>query len=125
MKTIVINRIFATTLLLISASLTFAQDCQNSNLIFEQNFNQYNGQNRSYTENMAKNDFTNVGGRPGQLRGISSGWPQDNRAINGELRAEYLKNDAGAVTGGFIFDSSFPGVEEAICLLYTSPSPRD
>ncbi len=114
MKTIVINRLFTAALLLLSASITFAQDCQNSNLIFEQNFNQYNGQNKSYTESMAKNDFQNVGGRPGQLRGISSGWPQDNRAINGELRAEYLKNDAGAVTGGFIFDSSFPGVEEAI-----------
>ncbi|GAA4272456.1 hypothetical protein GCM10022258_17500 [Aquimarina gracilis] len=92
-----------------------AQNCGNNRLIFDQNFSQYNGQNKLYTRSMANNDFPRVAGRTsgGNVRGLSNDFPQRTRVINGELRAEYTKNDASGRSGGFVFDSSFDGVEEA------------
>ncbi|MEW7278311.1 polysaccharide lyase [Aquimarina sp. 2201CG1-2-11] len=92
-----------------------AQNCNNNRLIFDQNFNQYNGQNKQYTRSLANNDFPRIAGRTsgGNVRGLSNHFPQRNRVINGELRAEYTKNDASGRSGGFVFDNSFNGVEEA------------
>jgi len=90
-------------------------DCNNGNLVIDQNFDSYNGQNREYSLNMLRDDFPNVTARTsGEIRGIGSGWPQESRVINGELRAEYIKNAASDRRGGFLFDSSFPGAEEAL-----------
>ncbi|MCK8524397.1 Ig-like domain-containing protein, partial [Aquimarina sp. D1M17] len=92
-----------------------AQNCSNSRLVIDQNFSQYNGQNKLYTRSMANNDFPRVAGRTsgGNVRGLSNDFPQRNRVINGELRAEFTKNDASGRSGGFVFDSSFDGAEEA------------
>ncbi len=102
-------------LILLIISGSNAQNCDNNRLIFNQNFNQYNGQNKLYTRSLANNDFPRLGGRTsgGNVRGLSNDFPQRNRVINGELRAEYTKNDASGRSGGFIFDTSFDGVEEA------------
>ncbi|MHA7055800.1 polysaccharide lyase [Aquimarina sp. M1] len=102
--------------LLIGIPAINAQECNNSRLIFDQNFNQYNDENSLYTRSMADNDFPELAGRTsgGNVRGLSNDFPQRNRVINGELRAEYTKDDASGRTGGFVFDSSFDGVEEAI-----------
>lgn len=101
--------------LLISIGIR-AQDCNNSQLVIDQDFSQYNGENELYTRSMANNDFPNLGGRTsgGNVRGLSNDFPQRNRVINGELRAEFTKDDASGRTGGFVFDSSFDGVEEAV-----------
>lgn len=108
-------QMFGIILFLIMIPKLNAQDCDNSRLVIDQNFNQYNNQNLLYERNMADNDFPQVGGRTsgGNVRGLSSDFPQRNRVINGELRAEFTKNDASGRTGGFVFDSSFDGAEEA------------
>ncbi len=92
-----------------------AQDCGNSRLVIDQNFNQYNGQNKLYTRSLANSDFPKIAGRTsgGNVRGLSNDFPQRNRVINGELRAQFTKNDASGRSGGFVFDSSFDGAEEA------------
>ncbi len=115
MKTIKNTRYFFIVFVLLIFGKINAQDCKNSRLIFDQDFNQYNGQNKLYTRSLVNNDFPRVGGRTsgGNIRGLSNEFPQRNRVINGELRAEYTKNDASGKTGGFVFDSSFDGVEEA------------
>ncbi len=101
-------------LILLVISGTKAQTCGNSRLIIDQNFSKYNGQNKEYSLNMLKDDFQRVSARTsGQIRGIGGNWPQETRVINGALRAQYTKNAASARTGGFIFDSSFDGAEEA------------
>ncbi len=95
-------------------SVSKAQNCTNSRLIIDQNFSKYNGQNKEYSLNILKDDFQRVSARTsGEIRGIGGNWPQETRVINGALRAQYTKNAASARTGGFIFDSSFDGAEEA------------
>ncbi|WP_299188559.1 polysaccharide lyase [uncultured Aquimarina sp.] len=115
MKTFKTNRYFFLVSALLLLGNINAQNCNNSRLIFDQNFSQYNGENKLYTRNLANDDFPRVGGRTsgGNVRGLSNDFPQRNRVINGVLRAEYTKNDASGRTGGFVFDSSFDGVEEA------------
>ncbi|GAA4278327.1 Ig-like domain-containing protein [Aquimarina mytili] len=91
-----------------------AQNCSNGSLVINQNFSQYNNQNKEYTLNMLRDDFKRVSARTsGEIRGIGGNWPQETRVINGALRAQYIKNSASGRNGGFIFDSSFDGAEEA------------
>ena len=63
---------------------------------------------------MLNSDFPNVSARTsGEIRGIGGNWPQETRVINGELRAQYIRNAASGRKGGFLFDASFAGSEEA------------
>ncbi|WP_299604080.1 polysaccharide lyase [uncultured Aquimarina sp.] len=119
MKTPNLNKIWKHKIIIIFLLICTgirAQDCNNSQLVVDQDFSQYNGENQLYTRSMANNDFPNLGGRTsgGNVRGLSNDFPQRNRVINGELRAEFTKDDASGRTGGFVFDSSFDGVEEAV-----------
>ncbi|MFL1897193.1 polysaccharide lyase [Aquimarina sp. 2-A2] len=114
MKTLKTIKCFFLVFALLILGKMNAQDCTNSSLIIDQNFNQYNGQNKEYSLNMLKNDFPGVSARSsGEIRGIGGNWPQETRVINGQLRAQYIKNAASGRKGGFLFDSSFDGVEEA------------
>lgn len=92
-----------------------AQECNNSVQIVNQNFDIYNGKNQEYSLEMLQSDFPNVGARTaGEIRGIGSKWPQETRVIDGVLRAHFPPNKASGREGGFLFDSSFDDVEEAI-----------
>ena len=91
-----------------------AQSCDENKIIFEQDFSAYDNANKAYTTTLAKSDFGSISARAsGEMRGLSSKFPQKNRVINGELRAHFTPNDASARTGGFVFDKSFTGVDQA------------
>jgi len=98
----------------VCTSYGVAQNCNNGDLVINQSFSKYNNQNREYTLNMLRSDFPRVSPRTsGEIRGIGGNWPQETRVINGELRAQYIRNAASGRKGGFLFDSSFPSTEEA------------
>ena len=100
---------------LLTAFNSHSQECSTKELVFEQDFSKYDNDNKVYTKKLAESDMPKIGARTsgGNIRGLSSDFPQVNRVINGELRAHFKKKDASARSGGFIYDSSFTGVEEA------------
>ncbi|AXT58947.1 DUF5060 domain-containing protein [Aquimarina sp. AD10] len=109
------NQIKILIILLIIVSSVRAQNCNSNELVINQNFSKYANQNKEYTLSMLKSDFPRVSGRTSsEIRGIGGNWPQKTRVINGELRAEYIKNAASGRKGGFLFDSSFDNADEAI-----------
>ena len=114
------NRIIHFLLLigLVGSHLASAQ-CK---LMIDQDFNHWG--NKTYTVADAKSDFNNkikpwtastYRGlvAPGAAANLIGDVAQETRIVNGELRAEYKKNDAGGYAGGFLFDPYFDGVEEA------------
>ena len=108
---------FKLTLLLtffLSATWLVAQDCNQKNLLFSQNFSKYDGKNQKYTLDMLRTDFSNAGARTSsEIRGIGPQWVQETRVIDGALRAQFPKNKASGRDGGILFDNSFEDVEEA------------
>lgn len=92
------------------------------NIIIDQNFNHWD--DKTYTVADAKSDFNNKVkpwtastyrgiSAPGADASLIGDVAQETRIVNGELRAEYKKDDAGGYAGGFLFDPYFDGVEEA------------
>ncbi len=90
--------------------------------IIDVDFNKWD--NRRYSIADVKNDFNNRVkpwtastyrgvAAPGAAADLIGDVAQETRIVNGELRAEYKKNDAGGYAGGFLFDPYFDGVEEA------------
>jgi len=88
----------------------------------DQNFNHWN--DRRYSIADAKSDFNNKIkpwtaftyrgiAAPGASASLIGDVAQETRIVNGQLRAQYMKNDAGGYAGGFLFDPYFDGVEEA------------
>lgn len=71
-----------------------------------------------YNINLATQDFGTITNRASaEIRGLDGNgktWPHKTRVIDGQLRAEYLKNAASGKKGGFLFDKSFAGTEEAV-----------
>lgn len=105
-------------LLIVSVQSSIAQ-CK---LIINQDFNHWN--DRRYSIADVKSDFNNKVkpwtastyrgiAAPGAAASLIGNVAQETRIVNGELRAEYTKNDAGGYAGGFLFDPYFDGVEEA------------
>lgn len=96
-----------------------AQKCE---VIYDVDFNNHN--NITYTVAKAKEDFgkkvkpytagfyRGLPG-PGASASLIEKTPHKAQIINGQLRAEFLKNDAGGKSGGFLFDPYFDGVDEA------------
>lgn len=105
---------FITTLFLIVVSINAFSQCE---LVVDANFNNRSG-NEVYTVTKANQDFGTIRAWTAStirgLDGTNQDFPHTTRAINGELRAEYMKNDAGGYAGGFLFDREFDPVEEAV-----------
>lgn len=115
---VALNFLFFSLFLLISKHETFAQ----CTMMIDQDFNHWG--DRRYTVADAKSDFNNKIkpwtastyrgiAAPGAASNLIGDVAQETRIVNGELRAEYTKNDAGGYAGGFLFDPYFDGVEEA------------
>lgn len=92
------------------------------NVIIDQDFNHWN--DHQYTVADAKSDFNNQVKpwtastyrglvAPGAATNLIGDVKQETWVVNGELRAEFTKNDAGGYAGGFLFDPYFDGIEEA------------
>lgn len=91
-----------------------AQDCEQGELILDQNFDQYTD-SLIYTTAMANTDFGGVRAyTSGEIRGLDTNWPQTTRVLDGQLRAEYIANAASGRMGGFLFDKEFQPVEAAM-----------
>lgn len=91
-------------------------------MMIDQDFNHW--EDRKYTVADAKSDFNDQVkpwtastyrgiSAPGADASLIGNVAQESWIVNGELRAEYKKNDAGGYAGGFLFDPYFEGVEEA------------
>ena len=113
--------IYTSFFVLLSLLGNFLSNAQ-CKLMIDQNFNHWN--DKAYTVADAKSDFNNkikpwtastYRGliAPGADANLIGDVAQQTRIVNGELRAEYKKNDAGGYAGGFLFDPYFDGVEEA------------
>lgn len=100
----------------------YCQSFAQCTMMIDQDFNHWN--NRKYTVADAKNDFNNKIkpwtastyrgiSAPGADASLIGDVAQETRIVNGELRAEYKKDDAGGYAGVFLFDPYFDGVEEA------------
>lgn len=113
-----LNFLFLGLFLLLINQHLFAQ-CE---MMIDQNFNHWN--NKEYTVADAKSDFNNKIkpwtastyrgiSAPGAAANLIGDVAQETRIVDGALRAEYTKDDAGGYAGGFLFDPYFDGVEEA------------
>lgn len=105
---------------LIALFISITSISQNCKVIYDVDFNDHG--NINYSIDKAKKDFGNIkpytGGFYRGIPGPSSNKLVENtgqvtKVINKTLRAEYLKNDAGGKSGGFLFDPYFTGVNEA------------
>ncbi|MGL5866333.1 MAG: polysaccharide lyase [Dermatophilaceae bacterium] len=83
--------------------------------VLEENFATHNSAEwQPYTVDMLKADFEDLKG--GDYQGIEddgSVWPAKTTVGKGVLRAHFPANSAGTSKSGFMFNSLFPGAEEA------------
>ncbi|WP_298955205.1 polysaccharide lyase [uncultured Nonlabens sp.] len=117
MKTNYLSLLFFILAAVSSFFRCYAQNCNNSNLVIDVDFDQNTGSSL-YNISRATQDFGAIRARTsGQIRGLDgngNSWPHKTRVVNGVLRAEYLKNSAGGPNGGFLFDKEFASAEEAV-----------
>lgn len=94
---------------------------EQSELLFEMDFDEYTGNYQAYTQQSLLNDFDEANSKvearaSGQIRGFDSSektWPARNTVGFGNLKADFPANIASGKQSGFLFDKQLPDMELA------------